>query len=37
MVAIQQASACYCWLRGSCGLLFPVAAVRAGGMVACCA
>ena len=36
-VAIQQASACYCWLRGSCGSLFPVAAVRAGGRVACCA
>ena len=27
-VAIQQASACYCWLRGSCGSLFRVAAVR---------
>ena len=27
-VAIQQASACYCWLRGSCGSLFQAAGGR---------
>jgi RNA-directed DNA polymerase len=36
-VAIQQASACYCWLRGSCGSRFGWLACGRGGMVACCA
>lgn len=36
-VAIQQTSACCCWLRGGCCSLFGWLPGGRGGMVACCA